>query len=143
MMSSLGRARSGEGIQEACTELTGRTADRPTPAGPRQLLDEEAEARRRELSHESEHMDGDSLAGAARRLEERVAGRGLGGGVGQDEVVALEVRRRLAIGDEEDLPAEVRLAGQSASREPKAGLDVREVARYFRSPSPLYSGERG
>ena len=70
-------------------------------------------------------------------------GRRLGRGVGEDEVVALEVSRRLAIGNEEDLLAEVRSTTQPATGETESILDVREVGGHVWSPSPLYSGERG
>ena len=96
---------------------------------PGHLLDEVDQAEVEVILDQGEAGDPDAGVGAAADLGQRVRGGLLGGRVDQDDLAALDVRRRLAVGDDDDLLVRRRLSRQDAPRQPEAGVDVREVLR--------------
>ena len=94
------------------------------------LLDEVDQAEIEVIFDQREAGDADTGVGAAADLGQRVLGGLLGRRINQDDLAALDVRGRLAVGDHDDLLVRRRLPRQDAPRQSQAGVDIREVLRH-------------
>src|SRR5262249_54576166 len=114
-------------LEYEVADIVRRAVSRDALRHSSHLFDEIDQAEIEVIFDQGEARNADAHVGTVSYFGERVCGRFLGGGVNEDDLPSLDMCRRLAVGDNDDLLVRGRLPRENAARQPQPRVDIRKV----------------